>query len=71
MMRQALAICFADPTVHTILVDPLASNTSAHRFYGRCGFRFIQERWFGEDSCHVFALTRELGTDPTAPSSGA
>jgi hypothetical protein len=28
MMRQAVALCFSDPTVHTILVDPLASNTA-------------------------------------------
>jgi aminoglycoside 6'-N-acetyltransferase len=59
MMRHALAICFSDPTVHTILVDPLASNTASHRFYARCGFRFIEERWFGSDHCHVLALTRE------------
>jgi aminoglycoside 6'-N-acetyltransferase len=57
MMRQAVALCFSDPTVHTILVDPLASNTVSHRFYESCGFRFIEERWFGADRCYVLALS--------------
>ena len=39
MMRLALARCFADPAVTAVLVDPLASNTRAHRFYERLGYR--------------------------------
>lgn len=58
MMREALAICFNDPEVHTVLVDPLASNISAHRFYERCGFCFVEQRQFGEDDCFVFQIKR-------------
>lgn len=59
MMSQALGICFSDPGVHTVLVDPLASNTDSHRFYERCGFRPVGERWFFGDRCCVHALERE------------
>lgn len=58
MMRQAIAGCFADPGVHTILIDPLASNVDAHRFYERLGFRFVERRMFGPDECFVFRLPR-------------
>ncbi|WP_308737902.1 GNAT family N-acetyltransferase [Nostoc sp. 'Peltigera membranacea cyanobiont' N6] len=37
MMQLALNRCFADPRVTTVLIDPLASNTRAHRFYERLG----------------------------------
>ena len=33
VMRLALERCFADPEVEAVLVDPLAVNTRAHRFY--------------------------------------
>lgn len=59
MMQLALARCFADPTVTAILVDPLASNTRAHRFYERLGFRLIEHRRFGDDDCCVYRLNRE------------
>jgi aminoglycoside 6'-N-acetyltransferase len=59
MMREALEICFNDPEVHTVLVDPLASNTSAHRFYERCGFCFFEQRKFGNDDCFVFQMERQ------------
>jgi len=59
MMRLALARCFADPAVTAVLIDPLASNTRAHRFYERLGFRFVERRRFGEDDCHVYRLERE------------
>jgi aminoglycoside 6'-N-acetyltransferase len=59
MMRLALARCFADPAVTAILIDPLASNTRAHRFYERLGFRRIDRRFFGEDDCFVYRLERE------------
>jgi aminoglycoside 6'-N-acetyltransferase len=58
MMRLALARCFADPQVTAVLVDPLASNVRAHRFYERLGFRFVQRRRFGDDDCHVYRLAR-------------
>ncbi len=58
MMRAVITRCFADPAVHTILLDPLARNVRAHRFYARLGFRFVEPRRFGEDDCHVYQLTR-------------
>lgn len=64
MMRQAVKICFSDPAVHTILVDPLASNTSSHRFYERCGFRFTAEQQFGDDLCHIYELARTTRENP-------
>lgn len=59
MMRQALALCFADPAVTAVIIDPLASNTRAHRFYQRLGFRPEGRRVFNdEDDCLVHRLTR-------------
>jgi aminoglycoside 6'-N-acetyltransferase len=58
MMRQALAMCFADSAVTAIVIDPLASNTRAHKFYRRVGFRPLGRRMFGDDDCLVHELTR-------------
>jgi aminoglycoside 6'-N-acetyltransferase len=58
MMRLALERCFADPDVAAVLVDPLAANTRAHRFYERLGFRFVERRRFGDDECFVYRLDR-------------
>ena len=58
MMKQAIARCFAAPEVTAILIDPLASNTAAHRFYERLGFRFVDRRQFGGDDCFVYRLER-------------
>jgi aminoglycoside 6'-N-acetyltransferase len=58
IMRLAIARCFADPAVSAVLIDPLASNTRAHRFYERLGFRFIERRRFGADDCFVYSLNR-------------
>ncbi len=60
MMRQALELCFADPAVTAVLIDPLASNTRAHKFYQRLGFVPVGRRLFNdEDDCLVHELTRE------------
>lgn len=58
MMRLALARCFAAPEVHAVLIDPLASNTAARRFYARLGFRPVERRRFGDDDCEVMRLER-------------
>jgi aminoglycoside 6'-N-acetyltransferase len=58
MMELALARCFADPAVSAVLIDPLASNTRAHPFYERLGFRFLEARRFGDDDCLVYRLDR-------------
>ena len=58
MMRLALARCFAEARVWSVLIDPLASNTRVHRFYERHGFRFVARRRFGADECLVYRLSR-------------
>lgn len=60
MMRLALARCFADSAVHSVLIDPLASNARAIRFYERLGFRFLREQRFGDDECKVYVLERPV-----------
>ncbi|MEZ4269703.1 MAG: GNAT family N-acetyltransferase [Myxococcota bacterium] len=59
MMHQAIERCFADLTVEAILIDPLTTNRRARRFYERLGFRFLEERRFGDDDCAVYRLGRE------------
>lgn len=58
IMALALARCFAEPAVEAVLVDPLASNVRAHRFYERLGFRFVERGAFGNDDCFVYRLDR-------------
>jgi aminoglycoside 6'-N-acetyltransferase len=58
MMRRAFQMCFAEPAVTAIAIDPLASNTRAHRFYRRLGFVPEGRRMFGNDDCLVHKLTR-------------
>lgn len=59
MMQLALERCFTDPLVTAVIVDPLASNTRAHRFYERLGFQFVEQRRFGNDDCFVYRLNRD------------
>lgn len=59
MMRHAFQRCFSQPEVTAIMIDPLASNTRAHKFYRRLGFTSVGRRMFGEDDCLVHELTRE------------
>jgi aminoglycoside 6'-N-acetyltransferase len=58
MMRLALRRCFDDPAIKAVVIDPLASNTRAHRFYERLGFRFVERRTFDDDDCFVLRLDR-------------
>jgi aminoglycoside 6'-N-acetyltransferase len=58
MMQLALERCFADAAVSAVLVDPLAANTRAHRFYERLGFHLVERRRFGADDCLVYRLER-------------
>jgi aminoglycoside 6'-N-acetyltransferase len=59
MMRLALARCFAPPDVTAVLIDPLATNVDAQRFYERLGFAFVERRDFYGDDCLVYRLSRE------------
>ncbi len=58
MMNDALGRCFKEPEVTAVLIDPLASNTRAHRFYERFGFKFLECRRFGPDDCLVYRKER-------------
>lgn len=58
MMRMAISRCLADPSVDGILIDPMATNDRARRFYERLGFRFVENRRFGDDDCAVYRLER-------------
>jgi aminoglycoside 6'-N-acetyltransferase len=59
MMELAIQRCFRDPAVDGILIDPLKTNTKAHRFYERLGFEFIEERAFDGTACYVYELKRK------------
>ena len=58
MMGLALARCFAADEVSAVLIDPLASNHAAIKFYQRLGFGFLERRLFDEDVCAVHQITR-------------
>lgn len=58
MMQLAIERCFANKEVTAILIDPLASNTAAIRFYKRLGFTFVEEKRFGEDDTAIYILDR-------------
>lgn len=58
MMRLALERCFADPRVSAVIIDPLANNSRALRFYERLGFQPVGPRRFGQDDCIVYRLER-------------
>jgi aminoglycoside 6'-N-acetyltransferase len=58
MMRLAFQLCFADPAVTAIVIDPLASNARAHKFYRRLGFEPVGRQMFGDDDCLVHELMR-------------
>ena len=64
MMRQALARAFADPQVKAVIIDPLASNVRALRFYERIGFRPVERRRFGQDDCLVMRYDRPEDSAP-------
>ena len=58
MMQLAIDRCFAHPEVTAILIDPLSSNTRAHRFYERLGFRFVEQKILGESDTFGYQVSR-------------
>jgi aminoglycoside 6'-N-acetyltransferase len=58
MMTLALNSCFAEENVASVIIDPLASNTKAIRFYERIGFQYVAHRYFGEDLCCVYKMDK-------------
>ncbi len=59
MMSLALDRCFAEAAVTAVLIDPLAANMRARRFYEKLGFQAVGPRMFGEDACMVYRLDRQ------------
>lgn len=60
MMKLALdEYCFNDPAVEAAMVDPMANNLKAHRFYQKVGFVPEDIRYFGPDKCLVHRLSRQ------------
>ena len=71
MMTLAINDCFADPAVTGIIIDPLASNTDAHRFDRRLGFEPVGRRMFDADDCLVHRLSRaKWAIGPFPPPGG-
>ncbi len=60
MMEWAIKTCFSEPNVDAIMIDPIKSNTKAHRFYKRLGFKFIEERIFDQTICFIYELKKTL-----------
>jgi len=59
MMQMGITRCFSEPAVTAIIIDPLQSNTRAHKFYQRLGFIPTHRQMFhDEDDCLVHKLTR-------------
>ncbi|MCC2605554.1 GNAT family N-acetyltransferase [Planctobacterium marinum] len=59
MMQLAMALCFANPDVHALLVDPIANNIKAQRFYARLGFKFVESKKIQGESCYVLKIRRD------------
>ncbi len=58
MMTQVIDRCFAEPGVTGIVIDPLNTNTDAHRFYQRLGFTVVGRRMFDQDDSLVMRLEK-------------
>ena len=59
MMWGMIDECFEDADVTAVLNDPLNSNTRAHAFYQRLGFKPVGRQVFNdEDDCPVHKLKR-------------
>lgn len=60
MHRVLQDYCFDNNNrVQVVWVDPMATNTAAHRFYQKLGFQPVGIRHFGPDECLVHKLTRQ------------
>jgi aminoglycoside 6'-N-acetyltransferase len=60
IMKQILqsSFVFGNPNVTAVMIDPMASNVNAHRFYQRLGFKPIGIRYFGQDRCLIHRMNR-------------
>lgn len=62
ILQMAIQMCFKDDGIDVIVLDPLATNIRARRFYEKNGFEFVEERRIGVDDCAIYRLTRERWT---------
>ncbi|MGH6892534.1 MAG: GNAT family N-acetyltransferase [Dongiaceae bacterium] len=69
IMKLAIKLCFADPSVTAVLVDPPVNDPRAQRFYERFGFEYVARRRFGEDDSFVYRLKRPVEVPATAPNT--
>lgn len=58
MIIEALRLCFENADVQAVIIDPLKSNVKAIRFYQRLGFKWIEDKFFGDDECAVHRIDR-------------
>lgn len=70
MMKHAIQRAFDAHLAHTILIDPLETNTRAIGFYRRLGFTEVGPRRFGHDDCLVLELRRPLLGEKPVPTQG-
>lgn len=63
MMTLALDHCFEEEQVTEVLIDPLASNKKAIRFYQKLGFQFVEKKTFEEDECEIYVMSRKRWTN--------
>lgn len=68
MMANAIHQCFSDAAVTGIVVDPMASNKKAHRFYERLGFRFWEPRTMHGSDVFLYRLDRSIWEKMSAPN---
>lgn len=60
IMKQVLqsSFVFGNTNVTSVIIDPMADNYAAHRFYQRLGFVPIGIRYFGPDRCLIHRMNR-------------
>ena len=66
MMEEAFTLCFVKQGAHSIVIDPLQSNTRAIAFYRRLGFKEVGPRQFGDDECLVMSFTKPDDLTPVS-----
>ena len=66
MMEEAFTLCFVKHGAHSIVIDPLQSNTRAIAFYRRLGFKEVGPRQFGDDECLVMSFTKPDDLTPVS-----
>ncbi|WP_172295755.1 GNAT family N-acetyltransferase [Pseudoruegeria sp. HB172150] len=64
-MRLVIERCFADPTVHALLVDPRPDNDAAISFFQSLGFRFTGHEVLSGEAAAVHRFDRAAWTGTT------